>query len=389
MTKVTWSFIIVAGGTGTRLGGTPKQFRILDGSPVWKWSARVAEKLWEEGTVDELVLVVPKDDLARTGEECDFRIPTRLIAGGEVRSESVMNGLRISCGSHVLVHDAARPFITAELCRELMKNALIHGASIPLIGCSDSLKRDVSGKMSCVDRNEFLRTQTPQAFEKEPLIESITSYGPDGTDEAAAWIASGRDISRTDGLESNFKITTQFDWETALSITGASKIQRTGHGYDVHRLIKGRKLIIAGIEIENSEFGLLGHSDADIVMHTVMDALLGAAGLPDIGTLFPASDAKWKDADSGELLKTVVKKVRSEGWRIDWVDVTLEAQSPRMGHMVSDFIKNVVSYISEKTGEVNFNMKVKSGEGCGSVGRNECMVCHGVASLSGYRWDQG
>ena len=389
MNKETWSFIIVAGGTGSRLGGTPKQFRFLAGLPVWKWSAMVAEKLWEEGAVEELLLVVPEDRIAEAEAESCLRVPTRLTAGGATRSESVMNGLRISCGSHVLVHDAARPFITAELCKKLMKNALVHGASVPLLACSDSLKKVASGKMICADRNEYLRTQTPQAFEKTPLIESITSYGFDGTDEAAAWIASGRYISRTDGLESNFKITTQFDWETALSMTGASKVQRTGHGYDIHRLVNGRKLIIAGVEIKDAELGLLGHSDADIVMHTVMDALLGAAGLPDIGTLFPASEAKWKDADSGELLKTVVNKVRSEGWSIDWVDVTLEAQSPRIGHMVPDFIKSVASYISEKTCEVNFNMKVKSGEGCGSVGRNECMVCHAVASLSRYQWDQG
>ena len=388
MNKETWSFIIVAGGMGTRLGGTPKQFRILGGRPLWKWSAMVAEKLWKEGAVEELLLVVPEDRIAETKKQCDMKIPTRLTAGGASRSESVMNGLRISSGSHVLVHDAARPFITAELCRELMRNASLHGASIPLIVSSDSLKRIVSGKITCTDRNEYFRTQTPQAFEKRPLIESIESYGPDATDEAVAWMASGREISRTEGLESNFKITTQSDWDAASAVTGAAKIHRTGHGYDIHRLVKGRKLIIAGIEIKNAEFGLLGHSDADIVIHTVMDAILGAAGISDIGTLFPASDIKWKDADSIELLKITVKKVRSEGWRIDWVDVTLEAESPRMGHMVPEFISSVSSYISESN-KVNFNMKVKSGEGCGAVGRNECMICHGVATLSKDDWNQG
>ncbi|MFA7651610.1 MAG: 2-C-methyl-D-erythritol 2,4-cyclodiphosphate synthase, partial [Synergistaceae bacterium] len=141
--------------------------------------------------------------------------------------------------------------------------------------------------------------------------------------------------------------------------------------------------------IENAEFGLLGHSDADIVLHTVMDAILGAAGLPDIGTLFPASDAKWKDADSRELLNTVISKVRSEGWNIDWVDVTLQAQSPKLGDMIPNFILSVVSFIAENESETNFNMKVKSGEGCGTVGRNECMICHGVATLSKYDWNQG
>ncbi|NLD05168.1 MAG: 2-C-methyl-D-erythritol 2,4-cyclodiphosphate synthase [Synergistaceae bacterium] len=387
MKRETWSFIIVAGGAGTRLGGTPKQFRLLDGCPVWKWSAKIAEELWKDGATEELVIVVPEEHMAEVERQCDLKIPIRLAAGGTTRSQSVMNGLKNSCGSHVLVHDAARPFITKELCLELIKNTAIHGSSIPLIGSSDSLKKIERGKMTCVDRKEYLRTQTPQAFEKAPLIEAIKSFGFEGTDEAAAWIASGRDIFCTEGPESNFKITTNFDWDVASLVTGGRKIQRTGHGFDVHQLVRGRKLILAGIEIRNTEFGLFGHSDADIVLHTAMDALLGAAGLPDIGTLFPASDAKWKDADSRELLKIVIRKIRAEGWNIDWVDVTLQAQSPKLGHLIPSFISNVSSFIAENKSETNFNMKVKSGESCGSVGRNECMLCHGVATLSKYNWN--
>jgi 2-C-methyl-D-erythritol 4-phosphate cytidylyltransferase/2-C-methyl-D-erythritol 2,4-cyclodiphosphate synthase len=387
MPSETWSFIIVAGGTGSRLGGIPKQFRFLNGQPVWKWSAKIAEKLWVEGTISELVLVVPPEYMLEANEQNDFKIPIQITVGGPTRSQSVMNGLRISSGSHVLVHDAARPFITEELCRDLIKNASIHGSAIPLLQLKDSLKKLNLGKMTCVDRDEYFMTQTPQAFEKAPLVEAITLYGFEGTDEAAAWNSTGREIFHTEGLESNFKITSKFDWEAALALTGCTKIQRTGHGFDIHQLVPGRKLILAGIELENAELGLLGHSDADIVLHTVMDAILGAAGLPDIGTLFPASDKKWENADSRELLKTVVKKIRSEGWVIDWVDVTLQAQRPKLGHMIPSFIANVTSLIAENEEEINFNMKVKSAEGCGSVGRNECMICHGVATLSKYDWN--
>jgi len=386
MANKTWSFIIVAGGTGSRLGGTPKQFRFLNGQPVWKWSAKIAEKLWDEGTISELVLVVPQEYLSEVKEHCDLKIPIQITAGGATRSQSVMNGLKISCGSHVLVHDAARPFITEELCRDLIVNASIYGSAVPLFQIKDSLKRLYFGKLACVDRNEFFRTQTPQAFEKIPLEEAITLYGFEGTDEAAAWDAAGREIFHTEGLESNFKITSKFDWEVALALTGCTKIQRTGHGFDIHQLVSGRKLILAGIEMEKEELGLLGHSDTDIVLHTVMDAILGAAGLPDIGTLFSAKDEKWKDADSKDLLKTVVKKIRFDGWSIDWVDVTLQAQKPKLGHMIPRFIANVTSLIAENDEEINFNMKVKSAEGCGSVGRNECMVCYGVATLSKYDW---
>ena len=155
MNRETWSFIIVAGGTGTRLGGIPKQFRLLDGHPVWKWSAKIAEELWKDGIVQELVIVVPDDHMAEMKGHCDLKIPTRLTAGGTTRSQSVMSGLKNSCGSHVLVHDAARPFITRELCLDLIKNTTVHGASIPLLRCSDSLKRLESGKLTCVDRKEY------------------------------------------------------------------------------------------------------------------------------------------------------------------------------------------------------------------------------------------
>ncbi len=389
MKKETWSFIIVAGGTGSRLGGTPKQFRLLAGIPVWKWSAKIAEMLWEEGAADELLLVVPEDLAAEAERHCDLRIPIRLTAGGPTRSQSVMNGLNISCGSHVLVHDAARPFITAELCRRLMKSASEGGAAMPLIPIRDSIKMINSGEITSVDRTKYFKTQTPQAFEKYSLIEALKSYGTDGTDEAEAWIGSGRKITSTEGLESNFKITTKFDWEAAVSAAGGKIIRRTGHGFDVHKLVRGRRLVLGGIDIEGAEYGLLGHSDADLIIHTVMDAVLGAAGMPDIGTLFPSSDPEWKDYDSMEMLKRVLCMVRSEGWSIDWIDVTLRAQSPKLGHMIPMFIRNVASVTEEECGKINFNMKVKSGEGCGSVGRNECMTCDGVATLSKYEWDQG
>ena len=380
MNKETWSFIIVAGGTGSRLGGTPKQFRFLAGLPVWKWSAMVAEKLWEEGAVEELLLVVPEDRIAEAEAESCLRVPTRLTAGGATRSESVMNGLRISCGSHVLVHDAARPFITAELCKKLMKNALVHGASVPLLACSDSLKKVASGKMICADRNEYLRTQTPQAFEKTPLIESITSYGFDGTDEAAAWIASGRNISRTDGLESNFKITTQFDWETALSMTGASKVQRTGHGYDIHRLVNGRKLIIAGVEIKDAELGLLGHSDADIVMHTVMDALLGAAALGDIGKHFPDTDPAYKGISSILLLQKVGELLEEHCFLIENIDATIIAQAPKMRPHIDQMRQNMADALKIDVSQIN--VKATTEEGLGFTGAGEGISAQAICLLN-------
>lgn len=383
MPERAWSFLIVAGGSGSRLGGEPKQFRRLGDTPVWKWSARVAESLWNDGRVSELVVVVPPEYLKAVEDDCGtLKMPSRAVCGGAVRSGSVMNGLRLCSGSHVLVHDGARPFITAGLCLKLMEEAEKHGSAVPLLASSDSLKRVRDGRALCVDRKDFYRTQTPQCFEREPLINAIEAYGLGGSDEAAAWCAAGRELGFVEGEEANFKITTPFDWTVAKALAGSTTERRTGHGYDVHRLVAGRRLVLAGVEINDAEFGLLGHSDADIVTHTVMDAILGAAGEPDIGTLFPAQEAKWRDAVSTELLKTVIERIRAKGWRIDWVDVTLTAQAPKLGHLISAFTANLSQYLSEGGGKTNFNMKVKSGEECGSVGRGECMVCHGVATLS-------
>ena len=208
---------------------------------------------------------------------------------------------------------------------------------------------------------------------------------PDGgTDEASLWLAAGKKIVPVEGEEMNFKITSQFDWETACALArgGAEVERRTGHGYDIHQLVEDRPLIIAGVKVDGVSYGLLGHSDADIVAHTVMDALLGAAGEPDIGTLFPASDEKWRGADSMALLRSVLELLAAKGWRAEWVDVTLNAQRPKLGALVPAFIENMNRRARRRRNEKIFQHEVKSAEHCGSAGRGECMICHGVASIA-------
>ena len=217
MNKETWSFIIVAGGTGSRLGGTPKQFRFLAGLPVWKWSAMVAEKLWEEGAVEELLLVVPEDRIAEAEAESCLSVPTRLTAGGATRSESVMNGLRISCGSHVLVHDAARP----NLGREDLAQLLERGRNDPVgailaAPVRDTLKRagDDGGIDGTEPRERLWRAFTPQLFRRLQLtraLEAATAEGIEVTDEAMAMEWQGLRPLLVEGAESNFKITTPAD----------------------------------------------------------------------------------------------------------------------------------------------------------------------------------
>lgn len=381
--KKNWSFLIVAAGSGSRLGGIPKQFRMLADIPVWKWSVTTARKLLEQNIIYDIVLVVSKEYFNEVKKELKHsKIPVEVVVGGKTRSKSVKKGLKACSGTKVLIHDAARPFLTEKLCFELIEAFETHEAVFPVLKSTDSLKAIENGEISSVNRDKIYNTQTPQAFNKKELLSLLLKSELENTDEAAVWINAGRKISTIHGEESNFKITTQFDWERAVLMKEHRVIQRTGHGYDVHQLVEGRKLILAGVYIQSSTRGLLGHSDADVVFHAVMDSLLGAAGEPDIGTLFPASDLKWKDADSGKLLEYVVVMLRLKKWKIDWVDVTLIAQTPRLAAWLDDFKNSLFSYLKEDDLEVNVNMKIKSAEECGSVGRSECMVCYAISSIS-------
>lgn len=379
-----WSFLITAGGSGSRLGGAPKQFRMLGAMPVWRWSFEIAERLRRAGRVRDIVMTVPRESLAALADEAE-KLGLTLAEGGRSRSESVINGLRACRGPHVLVHDGARPFISEGLCLKLMDAASADGVgAAPLLPSTDSLKVVQSGEITgAAERSLYFRTQTPQAFPLSVLVEVMESAPDGGTDEASLWLAAGKKLVPVDGEEMNFKITSQFDWDAAqaLACRGAGLERRTGCGYDIHQLVEGRPLIIAGVKVEGVTYGLLGHSDADLVAHTVMDALLGAAGEPDIGTLFPASDERWRGADSMALLRSVLELLSEKGWRAEWVDVTLIAQRPKLGPLVPAFIGSMNAALGGDCDKRIFNMKVKSAERCGSAGRGECMICHGVATI--------
>jgi 2-C-methyl-D-erythritol 4-phosphate cytidylyltransferase/2-C-methyl-D-erythritol 2,4-cyclodiphosphate synthase len=213
------------------------------------------------------------------------------------------------------------------------------------------------------------------------LIGALEDYGFSAKDEAEAWTASGGTIEAVEGDPMNFKITEGSDWSMAEALAeGAAGDRRAGHGYDVHSLVPGRPLILGGVRID-FPLGLLGHSDADVLCHAVSDALLGAAGEPDLGTLFPASDSLYAGADSGALLVRVVERVRRAGWRIVWVDATLVAQIPRLGAYVPRIRESLEGFLRGEGPRRVANLKVKSGEYCGSAGRGECMICHVVATL--------
>jgi 2-C-methyl-D-erythritol 4-phosphate cytidylyltransferase/2-C-methyl-D-erythritol 2,4-cyclodiphosphate synthase len=243
----------------------------------------------------------------------------------------------------------------------------------------DSLKGVEGDVISVIPREGVFRTQTPQAFKRKPLLEVLRASVA-ATDEASVWLAASKELASVPGDEKNFKITTDFDWITARSLVDATREIRTGYGYDVHELVPGRKLVLGGLEIA-SPLGLLGHSDADVLCHAISDALLGAAGRGDIGTLFPASDERYRDIDSTLILERALKIISADRWTPVWVDAVLVAQVPRLGSIMPKVLGNLGRRFTVYKLMNKMNIKVKSGECVGGAGRGECMACHAVATI--------
>lgn len=354
-----FSFIIVAGGSGSRMGGEKKQFMLLGGQPLWQWSAQIARNL-----AAEIILVVP------AGTEISLP-DIRIAYGGSERAISVLNGLLEARCDYVMVHDAARPFTTKGLLRSLIDATDEHTGVVPVLPVSDALKRIDGETISCIDREGLYITQTPQSFPREKLIDAVRN-NPHAKDEAEAWQNAGHELRYIEGERLNFKVTWPEDMRIARALT--ENVTRTGLGYDVHRLIPGRKLILGGVEISGSPLGLLGHSDADILTHAIMDAALGAAGLPDIGSIFPAGDNRYRDANSVELLREVIARVEAEGWSIEFVDAAVQAQVPKLNMYRDAIVASLSRFFTT-------NIKFKSAETLDDAGAGLSMTCWAVATL--------
>lgn len=362
-----FSFIIAAAGKGSRMGAQ-KQFMKLSGRELWRWSAENAATLSNSG-IREIILVIPENESLVPEWHSD--IPLKVVNGGSERALSVLNGLNAAMCDYVMVHDAARPFATPELFKRLIDVASEDVGIVPVLPVSDALKRIEGDEVSYVERDGLYITQTPQVFPRKKLIEAVRNF-PSAKDEAEAWFKSHLKLKRVEGERLNFKATVKEDIMIARALT-ETKITRTGLGWDIHRLVPERKLILGGVEIE-SPLGLLGHSDADVLTHAVMDSILGGAGLPDIGNIFPASDERFRGADSMKLLREVMRLVEAEGWEVEFVDAVLTAQIPRLNKYRDEIIKSMAEFFP-------FNIKFKSAEELDDSGKGLCMTCRAIATL--------
>jgi 2-C-methyl-D-erythritol 2,4-cyclodiphosphate synthase/2-C-methyl-D-erythritol 4-phosphate cytidylyltransferase len=322
--------------------------------------------------------------------------PLAFVAGGARRQDSVANALaRASRDADVIViHDAARPFVTAELIARTVDAAHAHGAAIAAMPVRDTVKqagdpdRDGSRPIrATIPRHTVFLAQTPQAFRRDVLARALAEgTAIDATDEAMLVERLGLPVHLVEGDVRNVKITTPDDLAAARGAAPHQAVpcglMRIGHGYDLHRLVAGRPLILAGVTMP-FELGLDGHSDADIVCHAVTDAVLGAAGAGDIGRLFADTDPRWKGADSIALLAGAMARVREAGYRVSNVDVTVIAERPKLLPYLEAMRANLAAALGVDAGAVS--VKGKTNEGVDSMGRGESMACHAVVLLEGLR----
>ena len=380
--------LVAAGGRGVRVGGDPpKQFLDIGGRSILEMS--VAAMAASE-RIDEIVVALPAeylDGVAKNWTGVTAK-PVAFVAGGARRQDSVANAFAKSSrdAGVIVIHDAARPFVTAELIARTVDAAYAHGAAIAAIPVRDTVKqagdpdRDGSRPIrATIPRDTVFLAQTPQAFRRDVLARALDEgKSIDATDEAMLVERLGLPVHVVEGDVRNVKITTPHDLATAKAVALQTSLIRIGNGYDLHKLVAGRRLILAGVTIP-FELGLDGHSDADIVCHAVTDAVLGAAGLGDIGRLFPDTDPKWQGANSIALLEGAMARVRDAGYRVSNVDVTVIAQRPKLLPYLEAMRANLAAALGVDAGAVS--VKGKTNEGVDSMGRGESMACHAVALL--------
>lgn len=357
--------------------------------------ARSLRALQEAATVGPIVLVVPRamDRKARAtwGRALSALDPLHvraIVPGGAHRVLSVRAGLR-AFGPHappvVVVHDAARPLAGGDLVDRVARAAARHGAAIAAAPATDTVKRGHGGLVrETIPRREVFLAQTPQAFRTRLLVRCLDRVGDRDaaavTDEASLIEAAGGRVAIVEAPRANLKVTDRADLAVAAALLcGAAGERRVGHGFDLHRLVKGRPLLLGGVAIPSPR-GLLGHSDGDVVLHAITDALLGAAGEPDIGSLFSDRDPAWRGADSRVFLAEALRRVTSRGYEIENVDVVLHAERPKLAPHYGAIAASVAAALGIDRDRCG--VKAKTHEGLGDIGRGRALAATAFVLLA-------
>jgi len=374
--------LIVAAGKGERLGGAlPKQYRLLGGKPMLR---RAVEALIGHPAIARVRVVVGAGQEALAGDALAGLDVGSLIEGGSERAYSVCAGLQQVETDAVLVHDAARPFCPPSVIDRLIAPLEFFDGAAPVLPVSDTLAKASDKLGEPVDRQGIVRVQTPQAFRTVPLRNAYEDWrAAPPTDETTVARAAGLTVASVEGDPLLEKITTEADFQRAEQWLASRMTQRTGLGFDVHAFGGKGPLMMGGIEIPH-ERGLAGHSDADVVLHAITDALLGAAGLGDIGEHFPPSDPQWKGASSSVFLGRAAELIRERGGIIDHVDCTIICEEPKVGPYRLAMRRAAAAILGVTEEQVS--IKATTTEGLGFTGRREGIAAQALASIRLEKW---
>lgn len=367
--------IITAAGRGTRMGGAPKQWRKLDGRSV------LARSIDAFAGIGRIVVTVNPEDMAHAVATLGGTVT--LVAGGDSRSDSVRAGLGVLEGSgitHVLIHDGARPLVSGDVITGVV-NALEGGAvaAAPALPVSDALWRGEDGRVTGMQSREGLfRAQTPQGFRLDAILAAHRAFPEGAADDVELARRAGHEVVITEGAEDNLKLTYGPDFDRARRILGTAMDIRLGNGFDVHAFEDGDHVTLCGVRVPHDR-GLKGHSDADVGMHALTDAIYGALAEGDIGRHFPPSDPQWKGADSAIFLRHAADLARSRGFDFGNVDVTLICEAPKIGPHAAAMQDRLAQIMGIEAGRVS--VKATTSERLGFTGRGEGIAAIATATL--------
>ncbi|MBI4050962.1 MAG: 2-C-methyl-D-erythritol 4-phosphate cytidylyltransferase [Elusimicrobia bacterium] len=376
--------VIVAAGQGKRMG-KPKQFLPIAGRPMVHWSVEAFLKLPQ---IQEVVVVLSPEHLKEHRKDWkDKRV--RLVEGGRTRLDSVRRGVAVLSAEPevVAVHDGARPLVTSRVVEKCMKAAKDFGAAVPAVPVSDTLK-EVSKTLlvrNTPNRSRFWSAQTPQCYRGQVLFSALKKFSKivDASDESQIVEKYGVKVRVVPSTHENIKVTTPEDLVIAQAFLEyrdpkLSQLSKVGFGYDIHRLVEGRPLLLGGMAVPHSK-GLLGHSDGDVVLHAVGDALLGALGEGEIGQYFPSSDERFRGISSRKIMDKVLGIVQDRKTRVLHLDISVLAEEPKLSPLYPEIKKSVAHILGISAEQVN--VKAKTQEGLGEIGHGNAIACYAIATL--------
>ncbi|MCR5809232.1 MAG: 2-C-methyl-D-erythritol 2,4-cyclodiphosphate synthase [Clostridiales bacterium] len=380
MEEKTVSAILLAAGGSTRmgLGKSGERINKMTIKPGGESPIALCVRAFS-AFADEIVIVV-SDKTRDAAAEASLvsSVPVKIVLGGERRQDSVLNGVTAAEGDIVAIHDCARCLVSGDVIERAIERAKARSSGVAAVKVRDTLRRSDTGET--VEREGLVMMQTPQCFDRQMLLEAYDMDPGDVTDDAAVWQKAYGKVELTEGSIVNQKLTEQNDIAFFDRMIGGGKLKmRIGIGEDTHRLVEGRRLVLGGVDVP-FRLGLLGHSDADALIHAIIDAMLGAAALGDIGRLFPDRDPQYKDISSLILLERAANLLEENGFAVSNIDATITAQEPKLAPYIDEMRKRIADAIP-RIGIEDVSVKATTPEHTGPEGNLECITVRAVACV--------